>query len=111
MIEDNTQHPVAGVDVFEESGRTIFGFWLITKAGQKNSVVLKYKTTETDLANGYDFYWQKQSGTGSDQMNFSFKLPDGASVTNYNPGLQLLGNNLVLNSDLSVDREVDIEFR
>ncbi len=111
-IEGNVSHPVAGVDVSEESGKTVFGFWLIVKPKQTKSVVLKYHTPVTGAAGGgYALYWQKQSGTGSDHINFSFKLPDGTSVINQSPDLQLLGDNLVLNSDLSVDKEIKIEFK
>lgn len=111
LIEKNDSHSVAGVDISEESGKTVFGFWLIVKPKQTKSVVLKYHTPAAGAtAGGYALYWQKQSGTGGDHINFSFKLPDGASVVNKNPGLQLLGDNLVLNSDLSVDREIEINF-
>ena len=111
-VENGIQHPVGGVDVFEESGRTVFGFWLIVKPKETKSVVLKYITPAAEVVAGnYNFYWQKQSGTDNDYVNFSFKLPYGASVTGKSPSLQLLGDNLVLNSDLSVDREIDIIFK
>jgi len=111
-IEKNDFHSVAGVDISEESGKTVFGFWLIVKPKQTKSVILKYRTPVAGVARGnYSLYWQKQSGTGGDHINFSFKLPNGASVTDKSPDLQQLGDNLVLNSDLSVDREIDITFR
>lgn len=111
-IEGGVSHPVGGVDVFEESGKTVFGFWLVVKPKQTKSVVLKYHTPAAGaIGGGYALYWQKQSGTGGDHINFSFKLPDGASVTDKSPGLQLLSNNLVLNSDLAEDRNIDITFR
>ncbi len=111
-IEGGVSHPVGGVDASEESGKTVFGFWLIVKPKQTKSVVLKYHTPATGTTGGgYALYWQKQSGTGGDHINFSFKLPDGASIVDKSPGLQLLGDNLVLNSDLSVDREIDIKLK
>ena len=110
-IESSVSHPVAGVDEFEESGRTVFGFWLIVKPKQTKSVVLKYHTPGAEEADkGYALYWQKQSGTGSDHINFSFKLPEGKKVISQSSGLQLLGNNLILDSDLSIDRAIDIKL-
>jgi hypothetical protein len=110
-LEGGISHPVAGVDVFEESGKTVFGFWLIVKPKQTKSVVLKYRIPVTGATSGeYTLYWQKQSGTGGGHINFSFKLPDGALIVNQSPDLQRLGDNLVLNSDLSVDREIKISF-
>ena len=112
LIEKNDSHSVAGVNISEESGKTVFGFWLIVKPKQTKSVVLKYHTPVAGATSGgYALYWQKQSGTGGDHINFSFKLPDGASVVDKSPGLQLLGNSLVLNSDLAEDRSIDITFR
>ena len=55
--------------------------------------------------------WQKQSGTGQDQVSFSIKLPEGKSVINQSAGLQAIGDRLVLNSDLAEDREIDILFK
>ncbi len=111
-LEGGISHPVAGVDVFEESGKTVFGFWLIVKPKEAKSVVLKYLTPVAEAAEGsYNLYWQKQSGTGDSHINFSFELPDGASVADKNPDLQLLDGNLVLNSNLSVDKEIKIEFK
>jgi hypothetical protein len=111
-VENSIYHPIAGVDEFEESGKTVFGFWLIVKPGQTKSVVLKYSVPLAGAAAGnYNLFWQKQSGTGGDLINFSFKLPNDASAVSYSSGLQRLGGNLVLNSDLSVDREIDIGFR
>ena len=111
-IEGDVSHPVAGVDVSEESGKTVFGFWLIVKPKEMKSVVLKYRTPIAEAAGGsYNLYWQKQSGTGGDHINFSFKVPPNSSVINQSPDLQLLGDSLILNSDLSIDREIKIQFR
>ncbi|MBI2062779.1 MAG: DUF4012 domain-containing protein [Candidatus Yanofskybacteria bacterium] len=110
-VEDGTTRPFAGVDAFEESGKTVFGFWLITKPQQTKSVVLKYSTPFMVADGKYNLLWQKQSGTGQDQISFSFKLPEGENVLNQSAGLQTIGDNLVLNSDLSIDREININFR
>lgn len=127
-IENSTRHPFPDVDVFEESGKTVFGFWLITKPGTTKSVAIGYQVPSAsvcacphtnfgcggesaNVCDNYKLYWQKQSGTIDDRINFSFALPEGKQPVNQSEGLQLLGNNLVLNSDLSVDREVDIRLK
>ncbi|MBI2063684.1 MAG: DUF4012 domain-containing protein [Candidatus Yanofskybacteria bacterium] len=111
QVEESMTRPVAGVDVFEESGKTVFGFWLITKPKQTKSVTLKYRTPVSAVGGEYNLLWQKQSGTGHDRIAFSLKLPEGKNVINQSPRLQAMGDSLVLNSDLSVDREIDIDFR
>ncbi len=109
-IEDGTTRPFAGVDVFEESGKTVFGFWLITKPKESKMVTIKY-TLPAGNADGYHLLWQKQSGTNTDHVDFSFKVSDGKQATSQNPDMHLIGDSLVLNSDLSVDRNIDIEFK
>ncbi len=111
-LENNTTQPVSGVDVSQEGDKTVFGFWLVIKPGQKGSVVLNYDTPG-DIAKdvNYQLYWQKQSGTGKDPINFSFKIPDGKNVLSQSDDLQLMGNSLILNSDLSVDRQIDIKLK
>jgi len=48
-----------GVDIFQESGKTGFGFWMITKPKQTSKVVLKYKVPVAEPSN---LYIQKQPG-------------------------------------------------
>lgn len=111
QIEASIKRPFAGADVFEESGKTVFGFWLVVRPKQTKSIVLKYRIPAS-LADGkYSLLWQKQSGTGQDQISFSFKLPSDKEVIHQSAGLQLVGDNLVLNSDLTEDRSIDINFR
>ena len=82
------------------------------KPKEKKSVTLSYRTplTTPDIS-AYNLFWQKQSGTDKDPINFNFKLPDGKSLISQSGGLQIMGDNVVLNSDLSVDRAVDINFK
>ncbi|MEX2053026.1 MAG: DUF4012 domain-containing protein [Candidatus Paceibacterota bacterium] len=109
-IESGIYRPFAGVDVFEESGKTVFGFWLNTGPGQNKSVVVKYKVPAQLTGSGYSLLWQKQSGTNEDKIKFGFKLPDGKQPLQYNSELQPLGDSLILSSDLAVDREINIKF-
>lgn len=110
-LEAGVAHPYAGVDVFQESGKTVFGFWLVVKPHDKKTVSLSYTVPAGSAADGYHLYWQKQSGTDHDQISFSFKLPDDKQALSRSEGLQLVGNTLTLDSDLLLDREVDIKFR
>ncbi len=107
-VEGSITNPFAGIDVFEESGKTVLGFWLITKPQQIKSVTLKYRTPVSLAGGKYSLLWQKQSGTGQDQIGFNFKVPEGKEVKHKTADLEQLGDNLILNSDLSVDREFDI---
>lgn len=92
-IEQGTTHPVDGVDVFEESGKTVFGFWMITKPKKTSTVTVRYHTS-AQLTDTYQLYWQKQSGSDGDQMHVMVKESDG-SIKLYD-------------DDLSVDRETKV---
>jgi len=110
-IESTIKKPFVGVDVFEESSKTVFGFWLITKPKQTKSVTIKYKVPVSVADGKYNLFWQKQSGTGNDQISFSFKVPEGKSAISRISNMQILGDNLVLNSDLLTDRDVEITLK
>lgn len=110
-VEATMKHPVPGVDVFQENGKTVFGFWMITKPRKTSSVSIAYHVSSdaVDLAaNTYALLWQKQSGTEGDHATVSIAVPDGKTVSQSSDGLQLLGRNAVFNTDLSVDREVKV---
>ncbi|MBI2674767.1 MAG: DUF4012 domain-containing protein [Candidatus Yanofskybacteria bacterium] len=69
-----------GVDIYNESGKTGFAFWLITDPGKQKTVELEYVVpiNHTD-SNGqetdqYGIYIQKQPGLEVD--NFEFKVGD-----------------------------------
>lgn len=117
-VEASINNPFPDVDVFEESGKTVFGFWLITKPGQTKSAEISYQipyasvcVKSANVCDGYKLYWQKQSGTIGDRINFSFALPEEKQAIDISKDLQLLGNNLVLNSDLTIDRDIDFKLR
>lgn len=110
MIEGSTTHPFPGVDVFQEGDKTVFAFWMITKPKQKTAVTLDY-TVPFAGGKHYGLYWQKQSGTGQDALEFSFKVPDGKEASNYSSDLKLMNGSLVMSSDLSVDREVGVDIK
>ncbi|MEK7583028.1 MAG: DUF4012 domain-containing protein [Patescibacteria group bacterium] len=110
-VEATMRHPMPGVDMFEESGKTVIGFWMITKPRKTSSVSITYHILKDTLDLGADKYtllWQKQSGTDGDHATVSIQIPDGKKISQQSDGIQLLGANAVLDTDLSVDREVKV---
>ncbi len=110
-MEENTSHPFSNVDVYEESGKTVFGFWLVTKPQESKSVTVTYRTPNVLTEKGYELLWQKQAGTGEDQINYSFEIPKGKEVTGISENLQAAGSKVFMSSDLSVDRQLSIELK
>ena len=109
-IESGASHPFSGVDVFEESGRTVFGFWLVVKPKETKSAVLAYRTPLAIDDNRYDLLWQKQAGTGSDPIRFSFLVPSGRQAASNSEGLRVAGGKAAWSSDLTIDRNISLEI-
>jgi hypothetical protein len=110
-VEDTIIHPFKGVDVFEESGKTVFGFWLVLDPKQTKSVTVSYISSVPVTPDSYGLLWQKQSGTGSDPISFQLTLPEGEKVVNSDGSLNATDNGVTIKSDLSVDREANVNFK
>ena len=70
-----------GVDLYSESGKTEFGFWLITDAGKSKTVTVQYRVPlALSLSKGsasYEFYIQKQPALKIKNFNFTLQKPEG----------------------------------
>lgn len=67
----------SGVDFYTESGKTEFGFWLITDAGKSKTVTVQYQVPEKLTGNTYELYIQKQPSLKVKNFTFSMQKPDG----------------------------------
>lgn len=106
-------HPQEGVDVFEESGKTVFGFWMVVKPKKTISATVTYSVPADILGldqSGYALQWQKQSGSDGDQMHLSAKIPGNATLTSHSPDAQLIGDTVTMDADLSIDRQVQFVY-
>jgi hypothetical protein len=86
------------VDIFEEAGRTVFGFWHTINPGQTRKIILKWKLPfKADFAPPrYTLIFQKQSGVEG-VFRHGIELPRGSSVLSVEPlgagaGRAILGN-------------------
>ena len=114
-IEATVSHPIDGIDVFEESGKTVIGFWLNTKAKKVSTMTLVYNVPVSQN-DSYELLWQKQSGTDGDQARVNLQAPEGLTpsiplIDKGEGNLQIIGNTAVYDADLSLDREVKIVFK
>ncbi len=105
MIENGIDHPLPDVDVFEETGKTVFGFWMITQPHNSSSVMIRYSLPRSETK-GYTLLWQKQSGTPGDKAYASF-VGSGALNTS-DADLKKTENGLLWNGDLTLDHEFHI---
>ena len=112
QVENSTYHPLPYVDVFEESDKKVFGFWMVTKPRQTQAVVLRYYVPELEnKTNKYKLEWQKQPGTITDGLRFSFRPAQNQIVSTYNFTAQTTGNLLLHESNLSQDRSFTVGYK
>lgn len=56
--------------VYEEFGKTVFGFWSTVPAGQTKEFILEYQLPAK--VKGSELFWQKQIGSRETLLNYSF---------------------------------------
>jgi hypothetical protein len=109
-IEAIAQKPFAGVDQTFENGKTVIGFWLLTRTREQKSVTLEYYTPKNS-AEEYSLYWQKQSGTPPMTFSFNYDLPTGFVATLPSDQYQFSENKVRLTADLDSDQEIKFGLR
>ncbi|MFH1631803.1 MAG: DUF4012 domain-containing protein [bacterium] len=100
MMDNVDRDPLSGTDIWEESGKTVFGNWVQTAPGETEIVtftyILPYKLMQDNESSGllelakarlgfrnletYALVVQKQSGVVARSTNVSLNLPDDSNV-------------------------------
>ncbi len=110
-VENTIQRTADGIDVFIESGKTVFGFWLITDPKKSKSVRLSYHVSSDVLKDGrYGLYWQKQSGSEGDTAHMTLQASDGLHITNKTPLLKNVGSALLWDDKLTTDQQFEVSL-
>ncbi len=111
-MEYNLITDVSGIQMFQEGGKTVFGFWVPVPFGASRAVSVKYRlplrvTSENDF---YSFFVQKQPGDYSDfesVLVFPKNLkPTGRSKDN----LQVFNGLVKLSGRLDNDKYYEVRF-
>jgi hypothetical protein len=109
-IESHTTHPVPGVDIFEESGKKVVGFWIVLKPQQSQTVNVRY-TVPNENQTGYHLTWQKQIGLMNTSFAFTFPLAQNAKMITTDP-TTIQDSNLVTRSgDFLNDQEIGFRIQ
>ena len=100
------------IKILNESGKTVFGFWMLLNPGETKTVTLKYLTPIKVESGEYSLLIQKQPGTIQDKLSFSFVPPDDKNIVfRYPDSLQAINGAIVLDSDLLIDRVVGLRWK
>ena len=107
------------VVTYRESGKTEFGFWLITDAGKSKTVTVTYRVPlALSLSNGnalasssYSLYVQKQPALVVKNFSFSMQSPDGLIPTESYPLLTQKDSGYSYSGTLDNDMTIKVNFK
>jgi len=109
---DNTN--LKDVEVTTQNSMTVFATYVEVPVKSTKTVTFNYripKNIKLEQAPAYEFYIQKQPGTGQDPFTFRFNLPGYLAVKSVNGNETYQGRqNMQIASDLSVDRQYVIDL-
>ncbi len=95
-----------GVTVFQEAGKTGFGFWMLVDPGTTKTVQVEYTVPTAYARSDYRFVLQKQPGLSLRNFQFDLALPPGISLADSAPNLRKAGNFYTFSGVLERDLEV-----
>ncbi|MBN1778725.1 MAG: DUF4012 domain-containing protein [Candidatus Buchananbacteria bacterium] len=98
-----------GTDIYQESGKTVFGNWLMIKPGQTKTAVIKYrlpfKLKSQDGVYYYGLLAQKQSGAENTTVDSQISLPPNFTINSTFPaGLPIKNNSVDFSAPLNIDQ-------
>jgi hypothetical protein len=100
-----------GVITYKESGKSEFGFWLITDPGQTKIVTLQYRVPKALTDKTYQLYIQKQPALKIKNFNFSIQKPDGLTPIASYPLLTQKDSTYTYSGALDNDLTVKVNFK
>jgi hypothetical protein len=106
-----TSNPATGVTTYKESGKTEFGFWLITDAGKSKTVSVQYRVPKALTGKSYELYIQKQPALKIKNFSFSMQKPTGLAPEASYPLLTEKDSTYSYTSPLTNDLTVKVNFK
>ncbi|EKD58192.1 MAG: hypothetical protein ACD_57C00004G0002 [uncultured bacterium] len=112
-FKNGDKNDPSAVEVSSQGNLTVFGTMVEVPVKSSREVTFSYripKNIKLEKAPYYHLYVQKQSGTEKDPVEFTFNLPSYLEVKSVNDSDEQEGKqNLSLKTDLSTDRQFEIE--
>src|SRR3989344_1608863 len=106
-----TSDSMTGVTTYKESGKTEFGFWLITDAGKSKTVTVQYRVSKALTNKTYELYIQKQPALKIKDFSFSMQKPAGLTPEASAPLLVQKDSVYTYSGPLENDLTVKVNFR
>ncbi|OGN08441.1 MAG: hypothetical protein A2750_01835 [Candidatus Yanofskybacteria bacterium RIFCSPHIGHO2_01_FULL_45_42] len=100
-----------GVSITSESGKTVFGFWMIVNPGETKTVELEYSIPLEYARSDYKLLVQKQPGLTIDNFEFVLDVSKETQVVKSLPLLSQIGSLYSLDMALDKDLLISIGFK
>lgn len=100
-----------GVTTYRESGKSEFGFWLITDPGKTKTVTVTYKVPNALSSDDYELYVQKQPSLVVKNFDFSLQPPPGLTPDASHPALTQNSSGYDYSAPLTDDLDLKVTFK
>ena len=114
QVDSLKKDAASGTDIFEESGKTVFGNWVYVSPGETVKVIYKYRLPfKLDVAKGsanFSLLAQKQSGSEGSGLDIQISWPKSWKIIWSSVPEGESGNTAALRTDLSTDRAAGFAF-
>lgn len=99
-----------GIDIYKESGKTVFANWVAIDSKNIVKVVYKYKLPKKfNFDSNYQVVFQKQSGSQM-ELNWQIHFPDGRQIISSNKELSIDKSSANLKSDFKEDKILNLNI-
>jgi hypothetical protein len=105
-LESTYKQDAHGVTVFEESGKTGFGFWMTVQPGSVEDVQIEYVVPARYISADYSLYIQRQPGLSMSDVEVTIQKDSGTRVTSSQPAMQEWPDSWRVHSKLVQDFEL-----
>lgn len=100
-----------GVKIYNEAGKTEFGFWMITDPGITKTVAFEYSIPEHLAGSDYKLYIQRQPGLKVSNFELTLNPPAGKGLTTVAPELNKVGDVYTYSNKLEKDLILRASFK
>ncbi|MBU2036829.1 DUF4012 domain-containing protein [Patescibacteria group bacterium] len=99
----------SGTQIFQESGKTVFGNWVFVSPGESVEIIYQYllpfKIDLNQNSASYSLLAQKQSGSVGSDFESILQLPEQAKITwQYPANLEVSGSQIKFSDNLRTDK-------
>jgi hypothetical protein len=98
------------VTIYEESGRTVFGFWLVVEPGETKETQIQWTTPHAYAGTDYALYIQRQPGLEVSGLTWELSVTGSVRLGQSSPALTATNGIWRLSHPLATDLPISVSF-